>query len=118
MKTLFLLLTGISVLSVGNKSKAISLNDIQPVAVECPECTKKFNSCSEEITNEYAKVVKEAVEKLKAGSITDIEYTTICFEAGQKMEKADAVCLKEFNKCCLAETKEEMEKNNKEKEEQ
>ena len=109
MKLLLLSLAGTLIFGAGITTGSTRFNTIEPVTVECTECTKKFESCTKPVYDAYATAVEKAADKLKAGAISKQEYQKVCDAEGKIMDKADAVCMSEFQKCCLAETKKNME---------
>ena len=115
VKQSLLVLVGIYFLAGNSITRTISSKKSCRLYAECPKCTKSFDSCSSEVTNIYAKAVKEAVSKLDAHTMSYEDYYKACREAKKTMDKADAACVEEYNKCCLAETKAEMKKNKKDK---
>lgn len=108
MKKLLLSLAGFCLLAsftIRNK------NDVSTATtLACPECTAEFNKCTKPLHEAYAKEVEAEADKLKAGKITRAEYDEFCGKASRKMAKPDGECTSAYQKCCLKETKELMDK--------
>lgn len=110
MNKLIILLTGFSFLAADSTTMFTTFNDLDPKSLACPECTKKFESCTQPIYDTYAEAVEIAADKLKAHTITEQDYRDACNEARKVMNNADALCMSEYQKCCLIETKEIIDK--------
>lgn len=115
MKKVYLLLLAFLLLSAGGNSGSIAFSSVPRPSVECSKCKAELELCTQPIYDAYAASVGRACDQFKAGKITKQAYSDSCAVANRIMDKADAACLEEFNKCCLAEIKAEMEKNKKEK---
>lgn len=103
----------LSALSLGNLSSFVVLNDMQPLAIECPECNKEFENCSDVAHKAYTAAVENAADSINSKS-SRFDYRAACAEARKTRDKVLEDCRAVYHKCCLA----EMEKNKKGKEEQ
>lgn len=117
MRKFYLLVLTFFLLSAGGISGSISLKDIEPLIVDCPKCNEEYKSCTDTAGKAYTTAIQNAADSLRSKT-SKIDYRAACEEARRIKNKAIAECTEVYNKCCLAETKAEMEKNGKEKEEQ
>lgn len=84
--------------------------DTKNITLECPKCKEESEKCINPLNDTYRKEVVVAADKLKAGKISKENYDEVCFAARSKRNKLLTECLDAYNKCCLKETKELMDK--------
>jgi hypothetical protein len=113
MHKLFLILVSILVLTIGGPDEITTFNN--STSIDCPKCTVEFESCSAPLNKAYIEAVEKAADSLNGDKISRLEYSNLCSEARKVKNKEMTNCTATYNKCCLAETKEELEKSKKEK---
>lgn len=89
---------------------------VENMVFECPQCKEEFKKCTKAINDAVLKECSAACDKFKEGKITREAFEKICNDASDKNKDQDMACMTTFNKCCLKETKELMDKEEQNKE--
>src|SRR5690349_1121407 len=100
MKTLLVLIVGISFLSVSN-SGSVHLKAF----VDCPKCDEEYKACTGSAEKAYTTAVQKAADSSSSKS-SKVNYSVACEEARRIKNKAISECTETYNKCCLVAAKE------------